>query len=325
MLVFTARNVNDAYNDILWRLGITEFVEKVNSRNGGVMRFKTPVTTVYEQPLERVLWDPVRDANPFFHIMEVAWMLAGRNDVEWVAGFAKQMREYTDNGTEYHGAYGHRWRKHFKFDQLSWLIDHLGRNPSSRRAVLSMWDAEADPYMVEKGGKDVPCNTQAYFTLRSGALDMFVTNRSNDIIWGAYGANAVHFSYLLEYLASGIGVRVGRYWQVSNDFHIYEQHWPLIGGRPMSGEDLYSPTVYHLPLLDKGSHKKFTNDLRMWMGDPEVTPETDFPFIRDLLYPVYMTWQLRKSDAEAAKWWLEQIKDPAWKLACARWLLRRIK
>ncbi len=103
MLVFTARNVNDAYNDILWRLGITEFVEKVNSRNGGVMRFKTPVTTVYEQPLERVLWDPVRDANPFFHIMEVAWMLAGRNDVEWVAGFAKQMREYTDNGTEYHG------------------------------------------------------------------------------------------------------------------------------------------------------------------------------------------------------------------------------
>lgn len=325
MLVFTARNVNDAYSDILWRLAIPEFVETVTSRNGSTKRFKSPTTTIYEFPLERVLWDATRDANPFFHIMEVAWMLAGRNDVEWPATFAKQMREYTDNGTEYHGAYGHRWRKHFKFDQLSWIIDHLGRNPFSRRAVLAMWDPESDPYMVEKGGKDVPCNTQAYFTIRAGELDMMVTNRSNDIIWGAYGANAVHFSYLLEYMASAIGVKVGRYWQVSNDFHIYEQHWPLINKRVHQTEDLYSSSVYHLPLLGSRSHIKFSYDLRAWMADPETTPDTDYPFISELLYPVYMSWTLRKTDEAASKWWLDQCKDPAWKLACERWVARRTK
>ena len=54
---------------------------------------------------------------------------------------------------------------------------------------------------------------------------MVVFNRSNDIVWGAYGANAVQFSMLQEYIAAHIGVPVGWYEQVSTNFHAYENVW----------------------------------------------------------------------------------------------------
>jgi thymidylate synthase len=76
------------------------------------------------------------------------------------------------------------------------------------------------------GGKDVPCNTNAFFRVTNGKLDMMVNCRSNDIFWGAYGANAVHFSFLQEYVASSIGVEVGRYWQNSFNFHAYVDRFP---------------------------------------------------------------------------------------------------
>jgi hypothetical protein len=54
-----------------------------------------------------------------------------------------------------------------------------------------------------------------------GELNMTVFCRSNDIIWGCYGANAVHFSYLLEYMAAMINCPVGWYTQISVNWHAY--------------------------------------------------------------------------------------------------------
>ena len=82
-----------------------------------------------------------------------------------------------------------------------------------------MWDAWED---LDRKGKDVPCNMIATVQRDSeGALDLTVFCRSNDIIWGCYGANAVHFSFLLEYLARRIGCPVGTYHQVSVNWHAY--------------------------------------------------------------------------------------------------------
>ena len=49
-------------------------------------------------PCERVLLYPERNANPFFHLYESLWMLAGRNDVAGPARYAKNMNNYSDNG-----------------------------------------------------------------------------------------------------------------------------------------------------------------------------------------------------------------------------------
>lgn len=189
------------------------------SRNGPVLRFPTPVTTVWTDPLHRVSVSPIRDANPFLHLMEAMWMLAGRNDVETVAYYSKQMAEYSDDGKTLNAAYGYRWRKHFGHDQLDEVVEILKKDPASRQAVVQIWDHQD----LVSSTKDRACNTQVLFEIQSGRLNMTVFNRSNDSIWGCYGANVVHFSFLQEYMANRIGVDVGVYYQVSNNLHLYTE------------------------------------------------------------------------------------------------------
>lgn len=215
----TAQNPDQAL-----QLGIAllnQFGEYESSRGGTVLVMPTPVATVFTTPQHRVSFSVERDANPFFHLYEALWMLGGRNDLESMTRYVARFKEFSDDGTTLHGAYGYRWRTWFGYDQLSSIVDELAANPNSRRAVLAMWDGQHDLERAMSGGKDVPCNTQVYFRIRQDKLDMTVTCRSNDMVWGAYGANVVHFSMLQEYVAQAVGVGIGIYYQMSNNFHAY--------------------------------------------------------------------------------------------------------
>lgn len=235
MKVIHTRNVHQVLPFALQAL-MAEGIKR-DSRNGPVLQYPTPVTTVYHRPCERVLFWKQRDANPFFHLYESLWMLRGRNDVAGVAKYASQMNAYSDDKIILHGAYGARWRKWFKqqlgrfpFDQLTMIAEILNKNHHDRRCVLQMWDAPED---LGVNGLDVPCNTIATFQVNTqGTLDLSVFCRSNDIIWGAYGANAVHFSFLLEYMALWVGIPVGRLYQISINWHAYlnvlEKHKSIV-------------------------------------------------------------------------------------------------
>lgn len=190
------------------------------SRNGPVVRFNGPVITAWTNPIDRILWSPTRDCNPFLHFIEAAWMLAGRNDVKMPAYLAANMANYSDDGAVLHGAYGHRWRHWFGTDQITALIAELKNNRGTRRIVLQMWDGR-DDLAQAVNGKDIPCNTAIYFDPVGDLLNMTVTCRSNDAVWGCYGANLVHMSILHEYIATQTGFETGTYFQVSNNLHFY--------------------------------------------------------------------------------------------------------
>lgn len=254
-------------------------ISKEPSRNGSVLRINEPVTITYTHPRERVLFNRARDANPFALLYEALWMLAGRNDVSPLVYYTRQFNEYSDDGKTLNGAYGWRWRQskttnqeHALYegyglkkgeyvardevvstvDQLDTLINHLKKQPNSRRAVLSMWNVEDDllrigpdredcPIVVTS--KDVCCNLNVMFSIRipemgyagdtadiapcnnKPVLDMTVTNRSNDLVWGLLGANYVTFSILQEYVAAHLGVEVGKYHHFTNNLHVYDWNW----------------------------------------------------------------------------------------------------
>jgi hypothetical protein len=327
MQVITATNVHEALPLALNKLrqvGIDRA-----SRNGPVTMFPTPVTTVYLNPTERVLFWAERDANPFFHFFECLWMIAGRNDVEFVAQFANNIRNYSDDATTFHGAYGHRWRKHFGFDQLAYIINTLRDNPDDRRCVVQMWDAKAD---LGKDGKDFPCNTQIFFSRNiSGALDMTVCNRSNDIVWGCYGANAVHFSFLQEFIASSIGCPVGTYYQVSNNLHAYQdtlkQVVTLSGVEVSTIKNPYSyPDFRPFPIMQTPM-SEWLMDLEIFM---DVGPIVGFrdPFFRRVVTPLFHAYKAykepnRKDKYDVALEILQQCQAPDWKKAAIEWIERR--
>jgi thymidylate synthase len=228
-----------------------------STRAGDALVMPCPVMTVNENPLQRVSFNPRRNANPFFHLMESLWMLAGRNDITWLDQFVGDFSSrFGDSdgagGLIMHGAYGFRWRKHFDIegggdgwppDQLNEAVRLLKASPDDRQVVITMWDPVAD--LGASGVKDRPCNTHIYLRVRKekqgedygdggywpSVLDLTVCCRSNDAVMGAHGANVVHFSVLQEYLAARMSVGVGKLYQLSNNYHVYKRDldhiWPL--------------------------------------------------------------------------------------------------
>jgi len=324
MKVIHERNVHEALPEALERLEIEGIAR--DSRNGPVVVFPTPVTTVYEKPNERVMFWPERDCNPFFHLFESLWMLGGRNDVNYVAEFVKRMRSFSDDGKTFHGAYGYRWRFHFGFDQLSEIANVLHDNPDDRRCVLQMWDAQAD---LGQQGKDFPCNTSAFFSRGAeGELNMTVLNRSNDMVWGAYGANAVHFSVLLEYMAAAIGCPVGRYWQVSNNLHAYLNTLDQV--KPLLGQDPTSPytrgEVEPYPLVQTPI-TQWTQDLMIFLDEGPIIGLRD-PFFRRVATPMWMAHKALKQKDDRARFdkaleILQQCHATDWRRAAEEWVQRR--
>jgi hypothetical protein len=322
MKTISARNVSEALllglND-LKAVGVDR-----DSRNGPVTLFSEPVTTVYRQPKERVLFYPERDANPFFHLMESLWMLAGRNDVEWISRFSSNIASYSDDGVTFHGAYGYRWRQQFDgIDQIATIAQLLKQNPDDRRTVMQMWSAELD---LGKAGKDFPCNLTVTFRINPyGSLDMTVFNRSNDMIWGAYGANAVHFSMLQEVMAAWVGVPVGRYWQISTNFHGYhatlEKHKSLLDLSP--GFDLYSlGEVMPYPVVNVPIENWF-QDLFMFMEEGPVIGFQD-PWFKKVVTPMWQSWMWwKQKNMKHALEDANSIVATDWRRACVEWLERR--
>lgn len=323
MQIISSRNVNEAL--LLGLQAVNEYGTLRDSRNGPVKVFRTPVTTIYERPTERVVFYPERDANPFFHFMEGLWMIAGRNDVEWISRFNSSIVNYSDDGVTFHGAYGYRWRKHFGFDQLDVIAHLLRTNPDDRRIVLQMWDPKVD---LARGGKDFPCNTAIKFRVRDGELDMTVENRSNDMIWGAYGANAVHFSMLQEFMAAWTGFRVGHYWQVSTNFHAYtatmEKHASLLKLSP--GFDDYSiGAVEPFPMVNTPI-ESWMQELDMFINEGAVVGFQD-KFFKKVAIPMLLSWQAYKSKeyGKAMSILTESCVATDWRKAGIEWIERRIK
>lgn len=423
----TTRNVNSAFREL-----VTVFNEgratarcgectdpqlsvvRRPSRNGSVLLVDEPVTVTYTHPRERILFNAARDANPFALLYEALWMLAGRNDVAPLAYYCKQFREYSDDGRTLNGAYGYRWRKadaphdgngllRGATDQLDLLVSHLKADPTSRRAVLQMWNVEDDLLKigtgkfvtcpdchgniadavvnavfkgkvcstckaageVPDGSKDVCCNLSVMFSLREGDsppsgsplretyadeqgvvkcryLDMTVTNRSNDLVWGLLGANYVTFTVLQEYLAARLGAEVGRYHHFSNNLHCYDDpgnkgvapwrpaEWlkecEINTNRLCRGE-VYLPTV---PLVKDSEAfelevKEFVERAhRFNLFEDEMDVVWSEPFLEGVADPMVRAYRAHKNKGATALQHCNQIKATDWRVACRSWLERRL-
>jgi hypothetical protein len=345
MLTINARNANQALPEIMYQLQSTDDAVQRSSRNGPVMQFVEPFAIKYRKPTERVVFWPERDANPFFHLLESLWMLAGRNDVAYVARYSSNIGQFSDDGKTFHGAYGARWRRWFRMeggqqyiDQLLTIAAALKDNPEDRRQVLQMWDATSD---LGLKGKDLPCNLMITFQRgHTGALNMCVYNRSNDIVWGALGANCVHMSYLQEYMAARIGCEVGWYEQISANMHGYVETTKaclplsdladLLPGSATTKYQRADPyqqeRVQPFPLVSTPIDQ-WDSELTMFMSEPFAMGYRD-PFFRRVAIPMVRAYDYFKNREDSTRFdkalaALGQMADCDWKVACVEWIQRR--
>lgn len=305
-------------------------VSQVTTRGKTTLEHNGPVLTTYLNPCERVLFSPLRDANPFFHFFESLWILDGRNDVKWISFFLKNIADYSDDGQTFHGAYGHRLRNHFMHDQIKWVIAHLlYGDQNSRRATVGLYD----PVVDHAYSNDIPCNLSLVFLIRADKLNLTVYNRSNDMVWGAYGANVVQFSTILEIVASLIGVEVGTYTQVSNSFHVYEDapSWIKLQNMDLIVHDPYKCEVAPFKIVEENcSVNKFFIDLSTFMtssnGRVVSTDELKLPFFKYVAVPLYNAFcEYKRKNHAFALDWVSHCAATDWKKAAKEWLERRMK
>jgi hypothetical protein len=280
--------------------------------------------------------------------MEGIWMLSGSDNGNWLNQFVGDFTtRFAEPGGIIHGAYGKRWRAWFPVwgkdetagsyvDQLTKIVKILRKNPEDRRAVIQMWDTSVD---LGTNFKDVPCNTQIYPRVREGSLDLTIMCRSNDIIWGAYGANAVHFSMLHEYLAAGVGCRVGTMFQLSNNFHGYVDvlekhpapriHVPhnvaefaatIVG--PLRGNPY--EVVYPMPMV--GDFDAFDDDVGKFLSDVWGTSSYVNQWFMSVAWPMRQAHRLWKiKQFSGARSMLMNVDAPDWRRAAQEWMDRRTK
>lgn len=180
--------------------------------------------TKIARPTERFLVLPGRRNNVFAQVAETAWVLAGRNDLEFLKHYLPRAVDFSDDGTTWRAGYGPRLRKwDGRIDQLSEVQDRLLEDPTTKRAVISIYDPGSD----FGDTKDVPCNNWLQFIQRDGVLDLHVAVRANDAVWGFSGINFFEWSVLLEIAAHSLGWKVGTLSWYVGTFHVYERHYDL--------------------------------------------------------------------------------------------------
>ena len=327
MIVINATNVNDAYYKCMIQFRrhmYSNEVIELSTRGERRVKLAVPVSTLYKYPRERVLFDETRDANPFFHFMEALWILAGRNDVTWLSQWLAKISEFTDDGETFYGAYGARI---FKDRQLYKVMERLRLDRASSRAVVAIYE----PADVNYSGKDLPCNCTIFLGIDHDRLNITVANRSNDMIWGAYGANVVQFSTLQEYIAFNVDAKMGWYCQMSNNAHIYPDHevTKRVLGDIQQPEDLYDPYCA-TPALRPYDMFTECQDPARWDLDLQYFMDGSFdklvyPYFKNVAVPMAEAHSFYRNDfLKPALELCDDIVAEDWRIACKVWLQRRI-
>jgi hypothetical protein len=309
------RNVN--YALIEMAEDILEQGDKGPSRNGPVISYPHPVTITTMNPMERVLLCPKRRANPFLNLLDGLSILSSVRDVKPLSDIVPRFLNYSDDGVTLRAHYGARLR-----DQVHTAVHMLRQDPSSRRVVMTIWDKNKD---LEARSVDIPCNVMVIPRIvRGESLDLTVINRSNDMFWGLLGANIVQFSFLQEYMARMLGVRVGHLHQFSTNLHAYTEFGPGRIYRNIDSiddekwENPFHRTIGDYPTiapLDLHELMPTLDDLFRTLAEGEIPKVGPNMFINSVVLPMLQSWRERNLEC------LNDYPDCDWFVAARMWWL----
>lgn len=218
MHVFCGENINCTYLKAL-TAAREHSVEKTNSRAGMVFDLG-PAYFEFTNPENQILTIRNRNYNPYFAIIEASWVLGGSNNLASLTKIIKDYSKYSEDGQTLNGAYGHRIRSYFGIDQIETTIQLLRADPTSRRAVVTLYSPND---LTNQKSLDIPCNISFCLKVRNGLLDITVFNRSNDLFLGI-PYNVFVFNIVQRYVASRLNLKLGVQRHFTDSLHLYERN-----------------------------------------------------------------------------------------------------
>lgn len=155
----------------------------------------------------------------FSALGELLWYLSGDIKLEFVRYYVgSHYEQESDDGVTVRSGYGERlFRYDGKINQVKNVIDLLKKRPSSRQAVIQIFDASD----IAGGYKSIPCTCVLQFLVRDNKLNLITYMRSNDAYLGL-PHDVFAFTMLQEIIARSVGVEVGVYQHSAGSLHLYE-------------------------------------------------------------------------------------------------------
>jgi thymidylate synthase len=182
-------------------------------------------TLVLENPKNRYIFNPERKMSPFYMVGELLWYLSGKNDLDFISYYGKAWNDLSDDGKTLNSAYGYRIftpsHKKIGFNQWDHVKKQLMMDRHTRQAIIHLHTPN------DQSTKDEVCTLCLQFFIRNDRLDLHVTMRSNDAVWGTtYDIYA--FTTLQETMAMEMGVELGKYYHTAGSLHIYEKNYEMV-------------------------------------------------------------------------------------------------
>lgn len=155
----------------------------------------------------------------FSALGELFWYLSKANGLEFMEYYLPGIyANESDDGISVKSGYGERLFGHNGHNQIQNIISLLRAKPTSRRAVIQLFDASD----LSGDFKSIPCTCTLQFIIRNGKLNMLVNMRSNDAYLGL-PHDVFTFTMLQEIVARSVNVDVGIYMHCASSLHLYEK------------------------------------------------------------------------------------------------------
>jgi len=151
---------------------------------------------------------------------EFLWYMSASNELSHIQYYLPLYNKFSDDGMILQGGYGPRLFAQLKNnqEQLHNIIKLLTNKPSSRQAVIQLFDKED----LSSESKDIPCTCTLQFLIRHERLHMLTSMRSNDAFIGL-PHDIFAFTMLQEVVARSLGKELGTYKHVIGSLHLYSK------------------------------------------------------------------------------------------------------
>jgi thymidylate synthase len=157
-------------------------------------------------------------------IHELLWFLKGETNTRYLKENGVSIwDEWADDKGELGPVYGYQWRswpapdgRHI--DQMAKVIEDIGRNPDSRRLIVSAWNVADLESMAL-----MPCHAFFQFYVADGRLSCQLYQRSADLFLGV-PFNIASYAALTLMVAHVCNLRPGEFVHTFGDTHLYLNH-----------------------------------------------------------------------------------------------------
>src|SRR5215813_3508788 len=209
------------YQDLLERI-LSDGVEKRDRTGTGTlsvfghqMRFNLasgfPMLTTKRLPLKAI-------------VHELLWFLKGDTNIRYLHDHGVTIwDEWADANGDLGPVYGHQWRSWpapdgGSIDQFRNVVEMIGRNPDSRRLIVTAWNpADVDRMALP------PCHCLFQFYVAGGKLSCQLYQRSADVFLGV-PFNIASYALLTLMVAQVTGYKAGEFVHTLGDAHLYSNH-----------------------------------------------------------------------------------------------------